>query len=93
MLQLEAMVDRAGISNVLYALKHICWAKGDHIQGDLTTSNHWHLVGSALHKIADITHSRLPTGLERRGIEWQPMQTPDTAKQSSSSRTNQRRGR
>lgn len=31
MVQLEAMVDKAGMRNVLYALEHICSAKAEHI--------------------------------------------------------------
>ena len=31
MVQLETMVDRVGINNVLYALAHICNAKADHL--------------------------------------------------------------
>jgi hypothetical protein len=31
MLQLEAMVDKVGLSNVLYALAHIARMKADHI--------------------------------------------------------------
>lgn len=31
MLQLEAMIDRVGIANVLYALEHICDAKAEHL--------------------------------------------------------------
>jgi hypothetical protein len=32
MLELEAMVDKVGLANVLYALGHICRMKADHIQ-------------------------------------------------------------
>jgi hypothetical protein len=32
MLALEGMVDRVGISNVLYALAHICNAKAEHLE-------------------------------------------------------------
>jgi hypothetical protein len=32
MLALEAMVDKVGLANVLYALEHICRAKADHIR-------------------------------------------------------------
>ena len=31
MIALEAMVDRVGVANVLYALQHICNAKADHV--------------------------------------------------------------
>ena len=31
MVALEAMVDRVGVANVLYALQHICNAKADHV--------------------------------------------------------------
>jgi len=32
MLQLEAMVDKVGLDNVLYALAHIARMKADHIE-------------------------------------------------------------
>jgi hypothetical protein len=32
MVALEAMVDRVGMANVLYALAHICWAKAEHLE-------------------------------------------------------------
>ncbi len=32
MLQLEAMVDKVGTANVLYALEHICRAKVEHLE-------------------------------------------------------------
>jgi hypothetical protein len=64
MLQLEAMVDRAGLGNVLYALEHICYAKADHVQAnwqDPTTANRWERLGNAMHKAAHAAsaHSRL----------------------------------
>ena len=31
MLALEAMIDKVGIANVLYALAHICGAKSEHV--------------------------------------------------------------
>jgi len=34
MLALEAMVDKVGVSNVLYALQHICDAKADHLESN-----------------------------------------------------------
>ena len=32
MVALEAMVDHAGLRNVVWALAHICWNKAEHVQ-------------------------------------------------------------
>jgi hypothetical protein len=34
MIALEAMVDHAGLRNVVWALAHICWAKAEHVQAN-----------------------------------------------------------
>jgi|GEM_PF-2642824 len=34
MVALECMVDKVGLANVLYALEHICYAKGEHVQAN-----------------------------------------------------------
>ena len=34
MVELEGMVDKVGLSNVLYALAHIACAKADHLQSN-----------------------------------------------------------
>ena len=43
MLQLEAMVDKVGLRNVLWALAHISRAKAHHIEGngDKNTAKTW----------------------------------------------------
>ena len=43
MVALEAMVDRAGLDNVLYALASICAASA-HLQND--TRGGWHIAGA-----------------------------------------------
>jgi hypothetical protein len=55
MLQLEAMVDRVGMANVLYALAHIAWAKADHIETnwqDKALAYLWRVGGHKLDKFA-----------------------------------------
>ena len=32
MIALEAMVDTAGLRNVVWALAHICWDKAEHVE-------------------------------------------------------------
>jgi len=32
MIALEALVDRVGMRNVLFALEHIAWAKAEHVE-------------------------------------------------------------
>jgi hypothetical protein len=52
MLQLEAMVDKAGLRNVLWALQHIAYAKADHIHTswqDHGLARAWEVTG---HKLA-----------------------------------------
>ena len=56
MLQLEAMVDRVGLRNVLYALVHICHEKSDHIDAnwqDYHISEAWTREALRLQKAAD----------------------------------------
>jgi hypothetical protein len=56
MLQLEAMVDRVGLRNVLYALVHICHEKSDHIDAnwqDYYTAREWTKEALRLQKAAD----------------------------------------
>jgi hypothetical protein len=48
MLQLEAMVDRAGLRNVLWALQSIAYAKAGHIQHnwhDCVLARQWECTG------------------------------------------------
>jgi hypothetical protein len=55
MLQLETMVDQAGMANVLYALAHICQAKAEHIETnwqDLATAYLWRVGGNKLDRFA-----------------------------------------
>ena len=52
MLQLEAMVDKVGLRNVLWALQHIAYAKAGHIQvnwQDHGLARAWEVTG---HKLA-----------------------------------------
>jgi hypothetical protein len=56
MLQLEAMVDRVGLRNVLYALERICYAKADHLRAnwqDDRTAKSWSREARRLQKAAD----------------------------------------
>src|SRR5262249_15243398 len=56
MLQLEAMVDRVGLRNVLYALEHICHEKADHLRAnwqDSRTAKAWTKEALRLQKSAD----------------------------------------
>lgn len=55
MLKLEAMVDKVGLSNVLYALAHIAWAKGDHLRAnwqDRAAAKVWEGDASKIEKLA-----------------------------------------
>jgi hypothetical protein len=56
LLELEAMVDAAGLRNVLYALEHICHEKGAHIAvnwQDIGTAKAWTKEALRLQKAAD----------------------------------------
>ena len=58
MLQLEAMVDRVGVRNVLWALEHICDAKATHIAEnwqDTVTAKAWTKLAGRMHKVAHDT--------------------------------------
>ena len=55
-LQLEAMVDRVGLRNVMWALQHIAYAKADHIQAnwqDTTLARQWEMTGHKLSRWAE----------------------------------------
>ena len=55
MLQLEAMVDRVGLANVLFALEHICGAKAEHIRTnwqDRVTAKAWDSDARAMQRAA-----------------------------------------
>jgi hypothetical protein len=55
MVQLEAMVDGVGMTNVLYALAHICWAKANHLETnwqDRATAYLWRVGGNKLDRFA-----------------------------------------
>lgn len=56
MLQLEAMVDKAGLRNVLWALQHIAYAKAGHIQvnwQDDGLARAWEVTGHKLTRWAE----------------------------------------
>jgi hypothetical protein len=56
MVDLETMVDRVGLNNVLYALAHICRAKGEHLRAawqDATTANVWDKNAVALDRVQE----------------------------------------
>ena len=55
MLELEGMVDKVGLRNVLYALSRICAGKADHIVEswqDRTTAAVWYAMSSKLDALA-----------------------------------------
>jgi hypothetical protein len=55
MLALEAMVDRAGLRNVLFALEYICHAKGNHLEEawqDVSSATVWWSNGRKIGTIA-----------------------------------------
>lgn len=57
MLQLEAMVDKVGLRNVLYALEHICHEKAEHLRNnwqDRTSAGVWNRRGNKLNKVARV---------------------------------------
>ena len=60
MLQLEAMVDKVGVANVLHALGHICAAKAEHLESnwqDGTAAKVWSRAGNFLDNIAPFNKS------------------------------------
>lgn len=55
MVALEAMVDRVGLRNVVYALEHICGEKAEHLNvnwQDGRSGIAWHDAAEHLHKAA-----------------------------------------
>jgi hypothetical protein len=53
LLQLEAMVDKVGVRDVLYALAHISHVKSDHIREnwqDATLAFRWEKQGCAINR-------------------------------------------
>jgi len=55
MLQLEGMVDKVGIRNVLWALERICAAKAEHVAvnwQDTVTAKAWEKQARLIHKTA-----------------------------------------
>ena len=51
MVQLEAMVDRVGVRNVLHALAHICGEKASHLEAnwqDAEAAKVWDKAGNAI---------------------------------------------
>jgi hypothetical protein len=57
MLALEAMIDRAGIRNVLYALAHIAGEKSEHVAvnwQDMPLAKQWDKAAQSLSNMAEI---------------------------------------
>ena len=55
MITLEAMVDKVGMRNIVYALSHIADAKAEHIATnwqDKLTASHWERVANQLDAFA-----------------------------------------
>jgi hypothetical protein len=55
MLALEAMVDRVGLANVLYALSHICREKAEHLRSnwqDAVSAKYWDADARKLESVA-----------------------------------------
>ena len=55
MIALEAMVDHAGLRNVVWALAHICWAKAEHVQAnwqDDQLARDWNANAAMLNRFA-----------------------------------------
>ena len=53
--RLEAMVDKVGLSNVLYALAQVAWAKADHLHAnwqDKEAAKCWESDASKIEKLA-----------------------------------------
>jgi hypothetical protein len=56
MIALEAMVDHAGLRNVVWALAHICWAKAEHVQAnwqDDQLARDWNANAAMLNRFAE----------------------------------------
>ena len=59
MCQLEEMVDKVGMANVLYALEHICGMKAEHVLAnwqDRSTAAWWQKRATACNKLAGQTY-------------------------------------
>jgi hypothetical protein len=55
MLQLEGMVDRVGLRNVLSALEYICQAKAEHLAvnwQDTKSAKEWERAARKIYKVA-----------------------------------------
>lgn len=55
MIALEAMIDRVGLANVVYALSHIAGAKAEHLRcnwQDYTSAKYWDKAATKLDKLA-----------------------------------------
>jgi hypothetical protein len=56
MIALEAMVDHAGLRNVVWAMAHICWAKAEHVQAawqDDQLARDWNANAAMLNRFAE----------------------------------------
>ena len=56
MMDLEAMVARAGLRNVVWALAHICWDKAEHVQSgwqDDQLARDWSANAAMLNRFAE----------------------------------------
>jgi len=63
MVQLEAMVDRVGLRNVLHALEHICGAKAYHLESnwqDKAMAKAWEHAASHVAKSVNTICRKLP---------------------------------
>ena len=62
MIALEAMVDHAGLRNVVWAMAHICWAKAEHVQAawqDDQLARDWNANAAMLNRFAEKLRSVL----------------------------------
>jgi hypothetical protein len=53
---IAAMVDHAGLRNVVWALAHICWAKAEHVQAnwqDDQLARDWNANAAMLNRFAE----------------------------------------
>lgn len=65
MVQLETMVDRAGMRNVLYALASICDAKGEHLRTNWQDANEARLWERDGDKLSQLTTQIAASGARR----------------------------
>lgn len=61
MVELEAMVDAAGLNNLLYALAHVCRMKADHVQINWQDAPLARMWGDNANKIERVIRTLKPT--------------------------------